>query len=200
MKNAAHIGGLVGLGLVGLALSARSTRSSPIEKEDSGSMGFSPNLDHDHLSDMAKRFHEMMCDSCTPGKFYPTARGDIMLGKGQKSIAWRSLFNWALLSGSDNDFAEVIAGDTARKVAYANLVCASPYNASALTSDLRSNEFKTVTGRGIDLNERPILWLPPINKQLLIEAGVVAPDIWEDDHTSTLEVPPQLRDFNIQKD
>lgn len=204
MKNAAHIGGLVGLGLVGLALSARNSgRSGTTATEDevdNASMGFSPPTDHEHLTSMAQKFHEMMSDTCTPGTFYPTGRGDIMLGKGQKSIAWRALFNCSVQHGADEEFANSLATDTARKVSYINLVCACPYNATALTDDLRANEFRTINGYGVDLNERPILWLPPINAELLVAAGVVAPDIWEEDHTSTLEVPPELRDFNIPKD
>ncbi len=204
MKNVAQIGGLIGLGLVGLAVSGAGRGPSTSKREEdeaTGSMGFAPpEPSQDQLKELAHRFHTLMHDDCTPGTFYPSSRGDILLGRGPKSITWRALFTVAQAGGADEDLSARLAADTARKVAYANLICACPYNTQHLTQNVGSNEFKTAFGYGIDLQERPILWMPIINESLFVEHGIVAPDTWEEDSTSTLEVPPELRDFHIDKD
>jgi len=205
MKNVAQIGGLIGLGLVGLAVSGAGRGSSTSKREEdedaSGSMGFAPSdPSQDRLKELAHRFHTLLHEDCMPGSFYPSGRGDILLGRGPKSVTWRALFTVARSGGADEDLASKLAADTARKVAYANLICACPYNSQHLTQDVGSNEFKTAFGYGIDLQERPILWMPIINEPLFVEHGIVAPDLWEEDNSSTLEVPPELRDFHIEKD
>lgn len=195
----------VGLGIVGLALAASlRPKDAPAGGETSegdggdgeaaddptrGAMGFSP--------------ARYIRDDAIHGSFYESRRGDILLGKGQKSITWRALFQAALDAGfgecpSDGGgvTAECIANDSARRVAYAGLICAAPANATHLTADLRERDFRNHEGVGIDLRTRPLLWLPVLDLEMLAQCGVVQAARWEEDGTSTLEIPPELRHGN----
>lgn len=193
----------VGVGILGLALVAslrpKDGEADPAlpggdgdgdgdgDAEDDptrGAMGFSPS--------------RYIRDDAIHGSFYESRRGDLLLGKGPKSITWRALFQAALDAGfraepDGGTSAECIANDSARRVAYAGLICAAPANATHLTRDLRERDFRNHEGVGIDLRTRPLLWLPVLDLEMLAQCGVVQAARWEEDGTSTLEIPPELR-------
>lgn len=125
---------------------------------------------------------------CSVGTIYQPKRGDIVLGRGEKSITWRALRSAAALAGVDDP--EKMADDASLRVQYAALVCAAPPNADALCDDPGRGYRRPSDGRGIDMRKRPPLWLVVPDFSML-ELGVVAPAVWEDGR-SALELPPEL--------
>jgi hypothetical protein len=190
-------GRYIGVTLGGLALLSmlrpKASENAP-EPEAEGDDGF----DDPTRGAMGLSPARYLRDDAVHGSFYESRRGDILLGHGPKSITWRALYQAALDAGFHADTpggvsAECIADDSARRVAYAGLICAAPANAAHLTHELRERDFRNHEGVGIDLRTRPILWLPVIDLEMLARCGVVQATRWEEDGTSTLEVPPELR-------
>lgn len=127
---------------------------------------------------------------CSVGTIYQARRGDLMLGRGAKSITWRALVSAARLQGIDAP--ERLADDSAARVAYAAMICAAPHNQAALVDAPQKGYRRPHDGRGIDLRSRPAIWLPVPDFDCL-DRGVVAPGAW-DDGSSTLDLPPELRE------
>lgn len=180
---------MIGIGaasITGIALAAafsRGRNKATTAGTERASMGLAP------AEEALPRFFSTLCEC---GTFFETGRGDIILGKGPKSITWRALKQAADLAGF-GDASDQIADDTLRRCAYAAMLCAAPYNRDFLTDRVGNNEYRNHEGLGLDLRERPVLWLPMIDLDLLHDCGIVAPSHYEEDGTSTLEIPPELR-------
>lgn len=175
--------GLGAAGVAGVAVLAALGRGRK-SNTPKASMGFAPT----EPSQLARLFSE----HCEAGSLYETKRGDILLGKGPKSITWRAVRSAAQLAGFA-DASDQIADDTLRRCAYAALLCAAPYNHDFLTDKVGPNEYRNHEGLGLDLRAKPVLWLPMIDLDLLHGCGVIAPTHYEEDGTSTLEIPPEVR-------
>jgi len=176
----------VGAGIAGVALLAAFTRgrkSSPAA-EPVASMGYAP-----PETDLLARY---VSADCEPGFFYESRRGDILLGKGPKSITWRAVQAAARHAGF-GDGSDQIA-DTLRRCSYAALICAAPHNRDFLSEHVGANEYRNHEGYGLDLSSRPVLWMPMLDLDLLRDCGVIAPTVYEEDNASTLEIPPELRE------
>lgn len=128
---------------------------------------------------------------CTIGTIYQTVRGDIVLGRGPKSITWRALRSAAELQGVEHP--ERIADDGSMRVQYAGMICAAPFNAQHLTDDPGKGYRRPGDGLGIDTKAKPAVYLPVPDFDLL-ELGVVAPATWENGE-STLTLPPEIREY-----
>jgi|GEM_PF-6240427 len=202
MSNS-RTGMYVGAGILGLALIAslrpRDAETETVSGGDGDGDGDGDAVDDDPTRGaMGFSPARYIRNDAVHGSFYESRRGDLLLGKGPKSITWRALFQAALDAGfqaesDDGVSAECIANDSARRVAYAGLICAAPANAAHLTHDLRERDFRNHEGVGIDLRTRPLLWLPVIDLEMLTRCGVIQSTVWEEDGTSTLEIPPELR-------
>ena len=170
-------------GALGLALLAASGRR-PVEAadeeapdaEEAAAAGFNPGRFVTQTPEM--------------GRLYETERGAILLGVGDKSITYRVLVDAAELAGVADP--EAFAADSARRVGYAGLVLAAPANAPYLTTELRHNDFRALDGRGIDLRQRPLLWLPILDLDLLAQ-GIVQVARYEEDGEPCTQLPPEIR-------
>jgi len=130
-------------------------------------------------------------EDCGHGTFYIGTRGDILLGVGVKSIAWRAVLQAAKDIGVSHP--ESFAQDVVRRVSYASLVCGAPFNSKHLTRDVGRNEFRNLSGFGLNLKSKPLLWLPVIDLELLEATGTVCPGRWDEDDSSGMEIPPECR-------
>lgn len=167
-----------------LAASGKSAEEVPSEGEqpdedDAAAAGFNPGR---YLTDVPEM-----------GRIYESQRGDIMLGVCDKSIAYCVLKDAGELAGMSPQEAHAFAADSARRVAYASLILASPANEIHLTRDLRRNDFRNREGLGIDFRKRPLVWLPIIDLDMVLH-GAVVPARYEEDNTLATELPPELRE------
>lgn len=188
-NTALYIGG--GLGLLFLAMMRKQPPTPAIDGEGEatdegevrGSAGFAP------ATDAVSAIQRHYADDCRHGSLYAPRKGDIVLGRGPKSVCWRALASAA--HEADIPDPETWADATDRKVAYARLLCAG--NADHLTTeDLHPKAFRDDEGRGLCLDRIPALWLPLLALEPL-EYGIVATTQWEDD-SSTIFMPPELRE------
>lgn len=125
------------------------------------------------------------------GTLFEVDRGCLMLGTGKKSLTYRVLLSAAQLAGAEAP--EAIASDSSLRVAYAKLVLTAPANAAHLTKNLRAKDVRNVSGYGIDLRRRPVLWLPILDLDMLAR-GVVQVAVYEEDGELCTELPPEIRE------
>ena len=121
------------------------------------------------------------------GSLYQMRRGDIVLGDGKKSLCWRALK--AAAEDADLNDPEGFASSTDRKIAYARLLCVG--NEDKLTTDLHPRAFRDDHGRGLNVKDHPVVWLPLLDLEA-VALGLVAPAQWEDG-SSTVLMPPECR-------
>lgn len=170
----------VGLGLGGLAVVIAALSSG--RRTERPSMGRKP---------VAIDLDRYVRQDCTCGTIYQVRRGDLVLGRGPKSITWRVLHAAAELQAIPNP--ERVADDSSARVQYAAMICAAPFNQAALCDDPGRGYRRPGDGRGLDMRSKPAIYLPVLDFEAL-EAGIVAPSAWETGE-STLTLPPEIREF-----